>query len=294
MIEPLQALIALAEEGTMTRAALRLRVAQATVSRRIDQLEAATTLRLIEPEGRRVRLTPEGRRLVEEGRPRLAELLALLQAPALELGAPIPLAATDSLLSSEGAALLLNTAETWSLRAHRGPLCLDAVRSGAVALALLSALPDEAHDLRWEILGWEAMVVIGAPPCGPLPPLSTIEETSLSWRALLPQLPPLEATLEAPLAVSSRLGSFSALAQLALAGGPPALVPAGVARALHAEARPLPGPGLWRPISLCARPRLLDAPGVRRAWEALRAGASCRSWRPTLSGEGAEASRAPR
>ncbi|MDP6037968.1 MAG: LysR family transcriptional regulator, partial [Candidatus Latescibacteria bacterium] len=74
MIANLEALTALSETGTMTRAATRLRITQSAVSKRIAALESDVGHKLIEPIGRRVRLTPSGVRLLEKTRPFLAAL----------------------------------------------------------------------------------------------------------------------------------------------------------------------------------------------------------------------------
>lgn len=64
----LQLLVAVCEYGTVTAAAEALLRSPSGVSRQIKQLETELDLDLLEHEGRRVKLTPAGRRLVEHTR----------------------------------------------------------------------------------------------------------------------------------------------------------------------------------------------------------------------------------
>ena len=64
MLDQLEALRALKEEGTTARAAVRLRLTQSAISKRIDALEAEVGAPLIEAHGRGCRLTPAGEALV--------------------------------------------------------------------------------------------------------------------------------------------------------------------------------------------------------------------------------------
>lgn len=66
MIDPrLQTLRALRTHGTVTAAALALRLTPSTVSHQLKQLAAETGIRLLEPNGRRVRLTAAAELLLE-------------------------------------------------------------------------------------------------------------------------------------------------------------------------------------------------------------------------------------
>src|SRR5262245_62478904 len=79
MLEGLEALSALARFGTVSEAATRLRLTQSAVSKRLQSLQRAVGFPLIEPDGRRVRLTARGLDFVERARPLVAELRALTQ-----------------------------------------------------------------------------------------------------------------------------------------------------------------------------------------------------------------------
>src|SRR4029453_5988592 len=59
-LRQLECVVAIAEEGTFTRAALRLRVAQPAVSQQVRRLERELRRQLFDRADRPVRLTPAG------------------------------------------------------------------------------------------------------------------------------------------------------------------------------------------------------------------------------------------
>ena len=76
MIANLEALAALADLGTMTHAATRLRITQSAVSKRIAALEREVGQPVTEAHGRGVRLTPAGHRLLQRAAPALLRPVA--------------------------------------------------------------------------------------------------------------------------------------------------------------------------------------------------------------------------
>ncbi|MBB3192366.1 LysR substrate-binding domain-containing protein [Halomonas cerina] len=68
----LRTLVTIADTGTVTGAAQRLAYTQSTVSMQLHRLETALGMRLHEREGRRLRFTPEGERLLGHARRLLA------------------------------------------------------------------------------------------------------------------------------------------------------------------------------------------------------------------------------
>jgi molybdate transport repressor ModE-like protein len=67
-ITPLRSLIAVAEAGGFHRAAADLQVSQSAVSQHIRRLERVVGRPVVEPDGRRSRLTPTGLDLLAEAR----------------------------------------------------------------------------------------------------------------------------------------------------------------------------------------------------------------------------------
>ncbi|MBL8671073.1 MAG: LysR family transcriptional regulator [Alphaproteobacteria bacterium] len=78
-VRQLQAFIAVAEQGSFTRAAERLHVAQSAVSILVRQLEAALGIRLLDRTTRRVELTEGGRDFHRHAETLLADLAAAVR-----------------------------------------------------------------------------------------------------------------------------------------------------------------------------------------------------------------------
>jgi DNA-binding transcriptional LysR family regulator len=272
MLERLEALQALAANGTMGHAAASLRVTQSAISKRIAALEAELSLKLIERDGRRVRLTPEAQRLLREARPLLSSLREVLQARGARREPALRVAATDSLLASWLPRALRTTLErlptlSIELHAHRGPTLLERVRSGDYALGLCPAAGGDGELAQRELMR-EQMVIVPARLLpladGPLVRVWAIEKRSLTWEAIESRLPRLRKSTGFALEVEARLESFAALVQTARAGFAHALVPRGIARDLGVPADKLvPLPGLTRPVAAVARRSTFERSAVR-------------------------------
>jgi len=279
LIDELDALATLATEHTMTRAANRLRISQSAVSKRIAALTDRVGAPLIERDGRRVRLTATGAALVARSRPLVAELREAIAAPAAESGGRILVAVSESVLASWGPRVLARASEKtpgialqWA--AHRSLVAIERVRAGEVQLALCAGSLSGTTDLSQEPLASEAMVLV---PCAgtslrvrrnrPID-LITIESGSASWQAIRPQLTRLRRD-GYDFRVGRTVQSFAPVVQLARAGFGHGLAPLGIARALGAPHRALPGGGMTRPISIFARSRTLARAAVSRWVDAL-------------------------
>jgi DNA-binding transcriptional LysR family regulator len=84
-LQQLRYLVATADEGTMTRAAAELHVAQPALSRAVRALEAEIGVTVFERDGRGLRVTRQGREVVALARRVLADVqrIASLQATTL-------------------------------------------------------------------------------------------------------------------------------------------------------------------------------------------------------------------
>jgi len=263
VLDLVDALVALAEEGTMGRAAVRLRLTQSAISKRIDVLEARVGAPLIERHGRRVRLTPTGSHLVASVAPLCAQIRAALAADAP--GRPVVIGSSPALLSSWLPAALAQVRDTTrgttlEIHSHRGPAVVERLRSGLVDIAVVvdAGLP---ADMEVHRVAEEPMVVVGA--SGTLPTrLWLIETASLTWMAIERRAARLGVE---PI---GRVESFSTLVQLARNGFGPALVPLGIARAMGADSQPFHD--LSRPIALAGRAGVLARPDVAPLLGALR------------------------
>jgi DNA-binding transcriptional LysR family regulator len=242
----------------MGEAAARLRLTSSAVSKRIAALEEATGAELVVPDGRRVRLTPEAERILAEAEPLLLRLNEVLRVqnrlPTLRI------AASDSLLSSWLPAQLREIGAI-ELHAHRGPVLVEKVRSGAVNVAICAGAVSDP-ELSAVDCGEEAMGLVGPVPDGDVVRVWTIEERSLTWGTVGPRLARRQGRWGFTIEVVGRLESVTALAKLAESGFGPALVPQGVADALRIPFRRLEG--LARPITLVGRRSAFDREDVQR------------------------------
>lgn len=281
MLDGLIALRAFADTGTMARAALRLRVTQSAVSKRIQSLEDRLGRSLVEPIGRRVRLTTEGERLLAEAEPLLHQLAEVLE-PVSATDTPIRVAASHSLLASWLPKALIRARDavpgvTLDIRVHRGPAVLEWLRSGDLDLAIC-AEGDADPALRSEVLVSEEMVLIPSrlvrftPMSGAVVPVLTIEPQSLTWQALALRIRRRAEAWGWSVTPAHTIESFPAVIQLARAGFGHGLVPlplameAGVGDACIR----FPPPGLDRSIVVVARRRTWERDSVRRFVDALR------------------------
>ena len=278
MLDRIEALQALAEAGTMGRAAATLRVTQSAISKRIGALEAQLGTKLIERHGRHVRLTPDAERLLSEARPLLRNLREVLQPRSTRPEQRLRVAATDSLLASWLPGTLRSALDRLpelqlELHAHRGPMLLERVRSGDYAIGLCPAGAGDAELVARE-LAREAMVIVPARLApltpGPVVPVWAIEQRSLTWEAIARRLPRVRRKAGFAIDVVGRLESFTALVQVARAGFANTLVPLGVASDLGiARDRLLPVPGLSRPIAAVGRRSTFERTAVRALLGAL-------------------------
>ena len=276
MLHQLEALIALTRTGTVSAAAVELRITQSAVSKRIASLEAQLGRDLIEPHGRGVRLTPDGADLVARSRPLVAALNEVLTQERDVRGGRLVLGVSESLLASWAPAVLATVRSRIPgldlvLHAHRSPVAVEHVRSGAYGAALVAGDADGAPDLSSADVMSEDLVLVpsrlrpgGLPGQGVLHVLS-IESGSATARSLRRQLGRLAQETGLELRVERTVESYAALVQLARAGFGHGLAPRGVARALGiapTQLIELPGRGLQRPIRFTARPTTFQLPLV--------------------------------
>lgn len=251
MLDQLDALIALQQEGTTSAAAAALRVSQSTISKRIATLEARVGRVLHEPHGRGCRLTQAGEAFVDRIAPLVAELRTAVQADADGPVGRISIACSESIFASWGADVLAAAqrrldAVAFEFHAHRSPVAIERVRSGRCHVALVAGgRSSRDSDLVERVLGLEEMVVV---PSGLARKglasrkeidVWTIEESSVTWAAIRNRVEAMGRAQGPRLLIAGRLESFTSLVRLAMAGFGHALVPAGVARSLGVRSRSL-------------------------------------------------------
>jgi DNA-binding transcriptional LysR family regulator len=240
-LEGIEALCALAQFGTVSEAATRLRLTQSAVTKRLQALQNTVDRPLVKHAGRRLELTAEAHVLLERARPLLADLRALTEISRAPGATSFSLAIADSIAASWGPRVLAAAIQSIGsvrvdLHVHRSVLLIENVRLGRYQIGLATDVPAQKDLIHYPVIA-EPMVLIGARSPGRVSarPLITIEPTSLTWRAI----EPLIRTHRPELLTRTRLPveSFSAAIQMVKAGFGDGLVPLGLAREMKVPAR---------------------------------------------------------
>jgi DNA-binding transcriptional LysR family regulator len=279
MLDGIDALVALHTFGTVSEAAVRLRLTQSAVSKRIQTLQTSVGIVLVVPDGRRLRLTPQAVELLERARPLVAELRGLVQPLARPETTRFSLALADSIASSWGPAAVRKALgplprTQLALHAHRTILVVESVRLGRYDLGLCTE-PPSARDLVMEPLADEPMVVAHSymePRAARSQPLITIEPSAATWRAIHPRLIQLyPRLLAAPLV---HVESFGAVLQMARAGFGNGILPLGLAAETLPRAAFHPLAGVRRRVVLLTRKTVYQMAGFKELAAELRAAAA--------------------
>jgi DNA-binding transcriptional LysR family regulator len=259
LLAGIDALVALQRFGTVSEAAVRLRLTQSAVSKRLRALEDELGYRIVEPAGRKLRLTSRAVDFLERAGPLVAELRSL-KTPREVGGIPhLSLAMADSIAASWGPRVMRRALDRSpglgvDVHAHRSVLVVESVRLGRYHLGLCTD-PLAAMDLIHHPIVEEPMVLVNA-RCAPRADrkssLITIEASAASWKAIDPLVqahhPQLASRPRVP------VESFSAALQMVKAGFGDGLIPIGLAiesgldRASYRELS-----GVKRPVSLLVR-----------------------------------------
>ena len=301
LLEGLETLCLLASEGTMAKVASRLYISQSAVSKRITQLEQRLGKRLIEPDGRQTRLTPQARELLARVAPSLAEMKGVLaDSQTLTDQTPLPVACSETLLAGYLARFMHDYLEQdphLALSTHHTPVILTRVRGGDALLGICAGRLPPGHGLCAELLLEEPFYLVGddgdevvqpdhqialqATLTGKLSEAEVNEELLAQEKVrkiLTMDLEnPSNRYLRDPLAAlglvpAMELDSYLALIELAKAGIGPVLLPAGLLALVGDQgkrARALPG--LARPLHLVYRPNSLKRLRIQRLVEEIRA-----------------------
>ena len=284
LLEGLETLSLLANEGTMAKVASRLYISQSAVSKRIAQLEQRLGKKLIEPDGRQIRLTPQARELLDRVAPSLAEMKGVLaDSQTLTDLTPLPVACSETLLAGYLARFMhdyLDRDPHIALSTHHTPVILARVRSGDALLGICAGRLPPGHGLGAELLLEEPFYLVGNDQDEGIPTDQRPFAQGQGHRRKILTMDldnPSNRYLREPLAQlglvpAMELDSYLALIELAKAGIGPVLLPAGLL-ALVGEpgekARPLPG--LGRPLHLVYRQSSLKRERIARLVSALRA-----------------------
>lgn len=273
LLEGLETLSLLASEGTMAKVASRLYISQSAVSKRIAQLELRLGKKLIEPDGRQIRLTPQARELLDRVAPSLAEMKGVLaDSQTLTDLTPLPIACSETLLAGYLARFMhdyLGRDPHIALSTHHTPVILARVRSGDALLGICAGRLPPGHGLGAELLLEEPFYLVGddqhEAPSADQRKILTMDLENPSNRYLR------EPLVQLGLVPTMELDSYLALIELAKAGIGPVLLPAGLLALVGEQgetARPLPG--LGRPLHLVYRQSSLKRERIAQLVSALR------------------------
>lgn len=279
LLPGIDALIALQRFGTVSEAAVRLRLTQSAVSKRLRALADELGYRLVEPAGRKLRLTPQAVDFLERAGPLVAELRSLKTPREVAGISHFSLAMADSIASSWGPRAMRRALDRSpgidvDVHAHRSVLVVESVRLGRYHLGLCTD-PLAAMDLIHHPIVEEPIALVNARcanRAGRTAALITIEATAASWKAIEPLIRKHHPRL---LSRSLRpVESFSAAVQMVKAGFGDGLIPLGLVfengldRGCYRELS-----GVKRPVSLLVRKTVNQLASFTRLREQLSAAA---------------------
>lgn len=275
MLEGLEALFALERTGTISEAAAQLRLTQSAVTKRIQTLQNEIQFPLIEPDGRRVRLTARGVALLDRARPLISELKSLKNLQIENEMTQFSIGLSDSIAASWGPRLLRLAAKKekhigLDIHVHRSTLVEENVKLGRYHLGLCVS-PHFDPQLIYQTISQEPMVLLSNrfDPELDSETLITIEPNSATWKAIV-----TEATKHTK--VKNRklmfVESFAAIVQMVQEGFGHGLVPIGVALTMGApkKAIHLLTPTIKREIKLISRKNISLLPVVQSFTAALK------------------------
>lgn len=275
MIEWLEALLALDRTGTISEAAAQLRLTQSAVSKRIQSLQSHVGFPIIEPDGRRVRLTPRGTALLDKARPLISELKNLKHANNTEGFNEFSIGVSDSIAASWGPKLLrLSSLKDKKIKlnihVHRSTLVEENVKLGRYHLGLCVS-PSADNQLVSETIAEESMVLIhnGFDTELPSNTLITIEPNSATWKLLGEKIIKHSKLKNYDFIY---VESFAAIVQMVKEGFGHGLVPLGVALTMGApkKATQLLLPVVKREIKVISRKNISLLPAVQNLIKSMK------------------------
>lgn len=261
LLEGIETLLVLAEEGTMSKAGNRLYLSQSAVSKRIAKLEIRLGKKLIIPDGRRIQLTPQAKQLIASVGPSISELKGLISDQiSLEDHTTISLACSETLVAGYLAPILANYFSQdrhITLTTHHTPIIVEKVQAGEATIGFCAGHLPPQHGLDVVHLFDEPFNIVSHTPLTS-PPTSLLTNV-LSNPANAYQAGILQKAGIAPL---MQMDSYTAAAQLALNGVAPALVPLSIIQTLNISSKHCFHfdflDTLTRPVHLCYRSKSLQ------------------------------------
>lgn len=275
MISYLEALLALERTGTISEAAAQLRLTQSAVTKRIQALQNELNFNVIEPDGRRVRLTAKGQSLLDKARPLISEIKNLKDIENSHDMNQFSIGISDSIAASWGPRLIRLASKKekniqLNIHVHRSTLVEENVKLGRYHLGLCVSSHDDPQ-LVSEVISQEPMVLLSAgfDPEVDSKTIITIEPNSATWKAISEQSHKHSKIKNRDLIF---VESFAAIVQMVKEGYGHGLVPIGVALTMGApkKAIHLMVPSIKREIKLISRKNISLLPAVKSLTQSLK------------------------
>nr|WP_284676543.1 LysR family transcriptional regulator [Vibrio sinus] len=267
LLEGIETLLVLSKERTMSRTGSQLYISQSAVSKRISMLEKKLGKKLIEPDGRRIKLTNDARELINNIGPTFSELRGkIFDQQILEDSTMIRLDCSETLLAGYLSQVMNQyfTADKYiQLTTNHTPRIVEHVQSGLATLGFCGGHLPPHHGLMTFHLGNEPYYVVSREPLHSLPSqliTNDLNNPANSYQSAILASLKVEPIME--------MDSYTAAAQLGLGGVAPALVPLSVIRTLNIAPQfvfPYQELDLLvRPIHICLRTNSYQSDRVKK------------------------------
>ena len=272
LLEGIETLLVLAQEGTMSKAGSRLYLSQSAVSKRIAKLEKRIGKKLIEPDGRRIKLTADALQLITAVEPCFKALKGqIFDQLDVDDHTLIHIACSETLVAGYLAPFMgkyIQQDPYLVISTHHTPVIVEKVQSGDAAVGFCAGHLPPQHGLAVTHLFDEPFSVVSHQPLEQQPNQLLVND--LKNPANANQVSTLQKAGIAPL---MEMDSYTAAAQLALGGVAAALVPISIVKTLkiaphHCHHFPFLDE-LTRPAQLCYRQTSFQSTRIRRLIETI-------------------------
>ena len=271
MLEGIEALIALERTGTISEAAAQLRLTQSAVTKRLQALQNEVSFKLIEPDGRRVRLTHQAQDFLLRARPLVTELKSLKQLKPENGITRYSIALADSIAATWGPKLIKQASKKiknieFDLHVHRSTLVEENVKLGRYDLGLCISLSTASSgNLFSTRITEEPLVFIynkfDEDAASETSKVITIEKNSGTWRNMEDRLLRNSKVKSADFVY---VESFAAISQMVKEGFGNGIIPLGMAQHLNIPKKgySLFSPAISREIKLISRKSVATQPAI--------------------------------
>ncbi|MGR5211409.1 LysR family transcriptional regulator [Vibrio rotiferianus] len=232
LLEGIETLLVLSKEKTMSRTGSQLYISQSAVSKRIANLEKKLGKKLIEPNGRHIKLTSDATALISTIEPTFNELRGQIHdQQELEDSSLIRMDCSETLVAGYLSLIMeerLAQDPYLRISTNHTPRIVENVKSGKATLGFCAGYLPPHHGLMSFHLADEPFSIISRHELTKMPkailtndlnnPANTYQQAVLSKHNIQPLM---------------EMDSYTAAAQLALGGMAPALIPRSIIKTLN-------------------------------------------------------------